>query len=152
MQRRLHGGGDRLMLAGPRDTVKIARKLRKRMSIPEVILWQRLRRRPGGFKFRRQHPAGPYVLDFFCSEAKLAIEVDGFSHYAGDRPWVDAKRERWLRDRGMEMLRISAADVGRSADEVVEWVVAACEERTHPLHQPPHEASAGPPPLAGEDA
>ena len=68
------------MLHGPQSTVKKARRLRRVMTIPEVILWTRLRQRPGGFKFRRQHPAGPYVLDFFCSEARLAIEVDGMVH------------------------------------------------------------------------
>jgi hypothetical protein len=47
------------------------------MTLPEVVLWQCLRQRPEGLKFRRQHPTGPYVLDFFCSDARLAIEVDG---------------------------------------------------------------------------
>jgi len=68
------------MLAGPRRTVKNARNLRRTMTMPEVALWARLRSRPDGFKFRRQHPAGRYVLDFFCNEARLAIEVDGASH------------------------------------------------------------------------
>lgn len=135
------------MLAGPRSTVKIARKLRKQMSWPEVTLWNRLRQRPGGFKFRRQHPAGPYVLDFFCSEAKLAIEIDGISHETLGQPQIDARRDLWLRQRGVRTLRVNAADVSRSPDEVVEWVLASCGELTQPLHQP----SAGPPPRFGEE-
>jgi very-short-patch-repair endonuclease len=51
--------------------------LRRALTLPEVLLWQVLRSRPGGYRFRRQHPAGPYVLDFFCAAAGLCIEVDG---------------------------------------------------------------------------
>ena len=61
------------MIAGPRDTVKRARKLRSEMSLPETILWRELRKRPGGHKFRRQHPAGKFVLDFYCAAARLNI-------------------------------------------------------------------------------
>jgi very-short-patch-repair endonuclease len=135
------------MLAGPRSTVKLARKLRKEMSWPEVTLWNRLRQRPGGLKFRRQHPAGPYILDFFCSDAKLAIEVDGFSHETSGQPAVDQRRDQWLQQRGVRTLRVNAADVTRSPDEVVEWIVATCADRSQPLHQP----AAGPPPRFGEE-
>jgi very-short-patch-repair endonuclease len=117
------------------------------MSPPEVILWQRLRQRPGGFKFRRQHPAGGYVLDFFCSEARLAIEVDGFAHDTGYRPQADEMRDSWLRLRNVETLRVGASQVSRSPDQVIEWIINKCEERAGPLHQP----SAGPPPRSGED-
>ena len=65
------------MLSGLESTKANARRLRKEMSLPEVLLWQDLRKRPDGAKFRRQHPAGMYVLDFYCSDARLAIEVDG---------------------------------------------------------------------------
>jgi very-short-patch-repair endonuclease len=64
-------------------TTRNARNLRRKMTLPEVILWQWLRQRPDGLKFRRQHPTGPYVLDFFCSDARLAIEVDGEAHSRG---------------------------------------------------------------------
>ncbi|MCL6683362.1 endonuclease domain-containing protein [Sphingomonas sp. SE158] len=117
------------------------------MSPPEIILWQRLRQRPGGFKFRRQHPAGGYVLDFFCSEARLAIEVDGMAHDMGNAPRADEMRDSWLRMRNVQTLRIPASDVSRSPDQVIEWIVNNCVERAGPLHQPP----AGPPPRSGED-
>jgi very-short-patch-repair endonuclease len=58
-----------------------ARALRRKMSLPEVVLWQALRRgQVAGLRFRRQHPIGPYILDFYCLSARLAIEVDGFAH------------------------------------------------------------------------
>ena len=135
------------MLCGPEATVKKARQLRRTMSAPEVILWVRLRTRPGGFKFRRQHPAGPYVLDFFCSKALLAIEVDGISHAMGRNPHRDEQRDAWLRDRDVDVMQLSAGDVSRSPDEAVESIVGACRKRCNPLHQP----AAGPPPRAGEE-
>ena len=131
------------MLAGPPQTVAKARKLRRSMSVPEVILWTRLRLRPDGFKFRRQHPAGAYVLDFFCNEARLAIEVDGISHDMGERPAVDATREQWLASQGVGVLRIAAADLSRNVDVVVQTIVDACSLRSDPLH---HRSRDGPPP------
>ncbi len=81
------------MLTGPGSTIRNARRLRKEMSLPEVVLWRELRRRPGGFKYRRQHPAGPYVLDFACLRAKLAIEVDGMAHSMGKTAYYDEVRD-----------------------------------------------------------
>ena len=122
------------MLAGPPRTVEKARKLRRSMSVPKVVLWTRLRLRPVGFKFRRQHPAGNYVLDFFCSEARLGIEVDGIVDDIGERPTGDAAREQWLASQGVGLLRIAAADVSRNADAVIQTIVDACALRATPLH------------------
>jgi very-short-patch-repair endonuclease len=67
-------------------TVAKARALRRIMSPAEVALWQILRTRPLGLKFRHQHPAGPFVLDFYCAAKKLAVEIDGIAHEMGDNP------------------------------------------------------------------
>ena len=131
------------MLCGPQATVKKARQLRRTMTAPEVILWHRLRRKPGGFKFRRQHPAGAYVLDFFCSEARLAVEVDGIAHDMGDRPERDERRTRWLDEQGVQLLRIPAKDVLADPDAIADALIRLCAE---PLHQPSPSAKAGPPP------
>ena len=65
----------------PKKTVARARDLRRTMTLPEVLVWQHIRgRRLDGIRFRRQHPIGPYILDFFCEDARLAVEVDGESH------------------------------------------------------------------------
>jgi very-short-patch-repair endonuclease len=62
----------------PEETMALARRLRRNLSPPEVRLWIRLRERKSGTPvFRRQHPIGPYVLDFFCAKARLAVEIDG---------------------------------------------------------------------------
>jgi very-short-patch-repair endonuclease len=119
------------------------------MTWPETMLWQRLRKRPGGLKFRRQHPAGPYVLDFFCSEARMAIEVDGIAHDMGDRPQRDDARDRWLDGQGVGIIRLAAGEITRAPDSVVDSIVGACVERCDPLHR--SVPLSGPPPRFGEE-
>ena len=106
-----------------------ARRLRRQMSPPEVVLWQHLRGRPGGFKFRRQHPAGPYTLDFFCREAAVAIEVDGAAHGMGDNPRRDERRDAWLAERGIVTLRFLAEDVFRELEAVTKRIEEVCGAR-----------------------
>ena len=77
-----------------------ARKLRRTLSPPEAIVWNILRKRPDGFKFRRQHPIGPYVLDFYCHQSLLAIEIDGVGHQLGENPQRDARRDEWVAGQG----------------------------------------------------
>ena len=89
-----------------------AKVLRGAMTRPEFLLWERLRiRQPGQPIFRRQHPVGPYILDFFCFRAKLAIEIDGQGHGMGDRPARDATRDAYLAREGIRTIRYQASDV-----------------------------------------
>jgi len=93
----------------PAQVRSLAKELRRELSLPEVLLWRQLRgRRLEGLRFRRQHPIGPFILDFYCAEAKLAVEVDGASHYVGDRQERDAYRDRWLAESGIRTLRLPA--------------------------------------------
>jgi very-short-patch-repair endonuclease len=89
------------------------------MSLPEVLLWQQLRRRQTGPKWRKQHPAGPYDLDFYCDAAKLCVEVDGEGHERGNRPARDARRDAWLAEQGITTLRIPASEVLNNLEGVV---------------------------------
>ncbi len=75
--------------------------------------------------FRRQHPIGPYVLDFYCAKARLAVEVDGISHDMGDRPQRDTRRDARLRAQGVSIMRIPAGQVMLAIDEVVDSIVRA---------------------------
>jgi very-short-patch-repair endonuclease len=119
-----------------------ARQMRKAMSLPEVMLWRCLRGREAGKPvFRRQHPIGPYVLDFFCASARLCIEVDGGSHGFGDRPQRDARRDAWLRAQGIRTLRLAAAEVISDAHGVAQGLIG--EARAGPTPPPPLR---GPPP------
>jgi very-short-patch-repair endonuclease len=128
---------------GSARSVRRARRLRREMSLPEFLLWQVLRGKPSGLKFRPQHPTGPYHLDFYCSDARLAIEVDGQAHERGDRPARDAARDRWMHDKGIETLRIPAAEVLRNFEGVLCGIVAQATAQL-PLHHP--ASPGGPPP------
>jgi very-short-patch-repair endonuclease len=122
--------------------------LRKKMSLPEVLLWQQLRKRPNGRKFRKQFPFGEVTVDFACLERRLIIEIDGEGHSFGDQPRRDAARDALLRREGFRVLRIAARDVLKDMDAVVRHIVAACSE-VGPLH---HDAvRRGPPPRPGEE-
>ncbi len=117
-------------MQAPEATIRRARKLRRELTPPEARLWIALRRRAaGGFKFRRQHPIGPYVLDFYCDSVRLAVEVDGFTHVTGDHPARDERRDAWLAQRGICTLRIDARDVRDEFDGVVGLIVAAARSR-----------------------
>jgi very-short-patch-repair endonuclease len=113
-----------------------------------VVLWQALRKgRLAGLRFRRQHPIGPYILDFYCASARLAIEVDGFAHDTAVAARHDEIRQAWLAERGVTVLRFSAGDVLQ--DEKLEAVLKAIE-RTLP-QPPPARCARHLPRRAGED-
>ncbi|CAN5236793.1 hypothetical protein BH10PSE14_BH10PSE14_43750 [soil metagenome] len=141
-----HGGGAGRTLTGPMQTVTRARRLRREMTLPEVLLWQVLRQRPAGLKFRPQHPAGPYVLDFYCASARLAVEVDGEAHNRGDRPARDDARDRWLARESVRVLRIPANLILKDMAAAIAHIVAHASP-----DQPLHHASHGPPPRSGEE-
>jgi very-short-patch-repair endonuclease len=134
-----------IMLTGPGSTIAKARRLRRTMSLPEVLLWQEVRKRPDGFKWRKQHRAGPFILDFVCLEARLAIEVDGEAHDRGSNPAHDEARDEWLMAQGYRTLRIPARDILGNMEGALAHILAHCP----PLHHPP--AADGPPPRTGED-
>ncbi|MFA6218450.1 MAG: endonuclease domain-containing protein [Erythrobacter sp.] len=107
------------------------------------MLWQSLRLRPQGLKFRRQHPIGPYVVDFCCLSRRLVVEIDGLGHDMGDRPRKDQERTNFLMENGYRVLRVSAqrvlADAVGAADAIAARAVS-----------PHHRPADGPPPRAGE--
>ena len=113
-------------------TYKNARRLRRELSLPERLLWVRLR--SAAVRFRRQHPIGTYVLDFYCPAAKLAIEVDGAAHDMGDRPQRDQARTNWLANQGIDMLRLPARDVLNEPDAVAAAILRLCDPSTAQLH------------------
>ena len=114
------------------------------MTYPEVLLWQRLRRKAAGVRFRKQHAIGPYLVDFHCPAGRLAIEVDGQVHASPAAREYDAERDRFIVENGHRIVRVNAADVMKDADEVAAAIASLV---SRPLHQP----AAGPPPRSGED-
>jgi very-short-patch-repair endonuclease len=112
------------MVAPPR-TVRRAKNLRWRMSLPEVLLWKALRGDSTGQRIRRQHPIGPYILDFYCADARLAVEVDGASHGVGGAVAHDERRDDWLAGQGVRVLRLSAELVLSDMDAALATIAAA---------------------------
>jgi len=100
------------------------------MTPPEAMLWVRLRaRQPEGLRIRRQHPVGPYVADFFCTEAGLVIEIDGWGHNMGDRPQRDERRDAWMAEQGLAVLRYPADEVMRDPNGVAGGIWDTCLAR-----------------------
>ena len=145
---RTRGGGPRSGGGGSkplqRPTVYSARKLRREMTLPEVLLWEQLRASKLGAKIRRQHPIGAYVADFYCASAKLVIEVDGEAHDRGNRPERDDARDQAMQAAGLIVLRIAAVEVLKNIDGVLQTIRAA-------IDVPLHRASMVPLPAGGEE-
>jgi very-short-patch-repair endonuclease len=110
-----------------------ARSLRlENATLAERRLWQRLKGRQMGAKFRRQHPFGPYVLDFVCLEAGLVIELDGGQHGLAEHAAHDEGRTAYLEARGLSVMRFWNPDVIDNPDGVCEAIAAALATRTAP--------------------
>ncbi len=100
------------------------RRLRRNMPKAEKLLWAKLRdRQILGFKFRRQFGVGPYSIDFYCPELKLAIETDGDSHFASeDAVEYDHRREDYIQAFGIRILRFTNNQIYRNIDDAVEYI------------------------------
>ena len=105
-----------------------ARAMRKAMTEPEVILWTRLRGRAEDRPtFRRQHPFGSIILDFYCPSLRLAIEVDGATHWDDEAQLRDAARDRWLAGQGVHTVRIPASRIYHDLDGVMDVILLQIE-------------------------
>ena len=117
------------MARNPKST-GIARSLRKENVPAEALLWKALRNRAlAGFKFRRQHPVGPYIADFACVASKIIVEADGESHLT-DAP-RDSKRTRFLEENGWLVLRFWNTQVYDELEGVKEAIYRICMRRSN---------------------
>lgn len=106
-----------------------ARYLRKSQTDAESLLWSRLRARQlTGIKFRRQHPIGPYVLDFYCAEAHLAVEVDGSQHLELIAINQDQARMKFLENKSIKVIRFWNHEVLENLDAVLESIIFTLDE------------------------
>jgi ATP-dependent helicase HrpA len=129
--------GEKLELhaALPEALLTYARELRKNATDAENLLWQLLRRNQiHGFSFRRQHPLGAYILDFYCHQAKLAIELDGGQHAEGAQLDHDQVRSAWLQAQGITVLRFWNNEALTNAEGVLQRISEAL--RASPLPNP----------------
>lgn len=97
---------------------QFARELRNNSTHAETILWGYLKNKPLGFKFRRQHPYSNYILDFYCHALKLVVEVDGSIHSLQNVKENDERRQSFLEQDGMSVLRFQNSEVEKSSNIV----------------------------------
>ncbi|MEZ5953231.1 MAG: endonuclease domain-containing protein [Hyphomonas sp.] len=129
-------------------TTKRARGLRRDSSFPERLLWSKLRNRQlGGWKFRRQHPVGPYFADFACLEVKLIVELDGDSHGTDSQRAHDNIRTAFLQEEGWDIIRFWNIHLLENIDGILDTILESLEHRKRSLDG----AGSTPLPLAGEE-
>lgn len=115
----------------PHPHFERARALRQAMSPPELAIWCSLRGNQMDMKFRKQHPIGPYIADFYSHECGLVIEVDGAQHFETDRAQVyDVERDAFMENLGLTVLRFSAYDVGANLEGVLASIHRKARQRT----------------------
>ena len=116
----------------------LRRRLRKELAPAEAQLWSRLRRgQLGGRRFRREYSIGPYCVDFYCVQAKLAIEVDGDTHFIPEAKQYDAQRQQYIGAFGIRFLRVTNVEVYDNLDGVVEAIARALGVNEEPPCIPP---------------
>jgi very-short-patch-repair endonuclease len=97
----------------------------------EHILWNKLRNRAlGGYKFKRQFSIGPYIVDFYCAEAKLVIEIDGATHVTEKELKYDKLRQEFLEEQGLKVNRFLNSDIKDNLEEVLEDIYDTCKKRS----------------------
>ncbi len=113
----------------PKKTlILLAKIMRKHPTDAENLLWQYLHaKKLGGFKFRRQHPIGKYIVDFICLKKKLAIELDGGQHAKKRVASEDRTRDEWMKSQGFKILRIWNHEVLQNLEGVLEIIADECK-------------------------
>ena len=104
--------------------VALATELRKNMTLGEVALWREINNKKLGFRFSRQIPIDNYIVDFYCKDLQLAIEVDGSIHFEDGHQEKDAKRQKKLESLGVKVIRFSDWDVKNN----LSWVLREIEK------------------------
>ena len=116
------------------ETIEKANDLRKRITRAEAILWEKLRNRKlAGLKFRRQHPVEIYIVDFFCFEKMLAIEVDGKIHLKKEQMEWDENRTREIGKYGIKILRFTNEEIENEIIKVLMKIKKECFSHLTPI-------------------
>ena len=114
--------------------LRLARDHRHPLTSAEAKIWSKVRNRGLRFKIRRRHPIWRFIVDFYCAEAKLAIEIDGDSHAEPDQEEYDKARTKWLKERGYKVMRVTNEDVHRHLEDALNEIFLTCQERVTELN------------------
>jgi very-short-patch-repair endonuclease len=118
---------------GNRELVGRARVLRSNMTRAEIILWSRLRsKKINGYKFRRQQPLFDYIVDFYCNDLKLIIEVDGEIHSFSEKISYDSKRDSILKTNGYHIIRLSNFEIETEINSTINKIISYISENLSP--------------------
>jgi len=121
-------GGNRDWSASPIINFERSRQLRKNSNIAEKILWGALRKNRFGIKFRRQHPIGPYIADFYSRDINMVIEVDGEYHFTPEMIAYDKVRDEFMKSLGLAVIRVKVSEIFQDIDGVCEIIRNQCFE------------------------
>ena len=117
----------------PQYLVKLCREFRRNPTVTEAFIWSCLRNRQlHGYKFRRQRPIGRYIVDFYCAELRLVIEVDGAVHQEKDQMEYDTIRQEEIEIRGYKVIRISTSEIRRNPSNALSKIIDAIENPEFP--------------------
>ncbi len=121
-----------------------ARDLRKNQTNAEALLWAKLRNRGlDSWKFKRQVPKGRYIVDFYCAEARLVIELDGQQHAYDEAVVYDQARTRFLQESGLRVIRFWNCEIYETMPEVLECILQKLNEPPFPDDMAPSLSPAG---------
>lgn len=126
-------GGNQDWSATPYSHLKLRQKLRKEMTPPEQKLWAVLRGKKLEFKFRRQHPIGRYIADFYSRDAHLVVEIDGATHFEPEAIEYDRQRDRFMRSLGLDVLRFTTKEIYENLEGVCLAIESQCRIRTQSI-------------------
>jgi very-short-patch-repair endonuclease len=122
-----------MLYYGNRELVRRARVLRSNMTRAEIILWSRLRSKQiNGYKFRRQQPLLDYIVDFYCDDLKLIIEVDGEIHSLNEKPKYDLKRDNILKINGYHIIRLTNLEIETEINSTINKIISYISENLSP--------------------
>ncbi len=127
-----------------KNKMRFTKKLRRRMTPEETILWELLRnRRSRGVKFRRQVNIGPYIADFLCKEKRVIIEVDGGIHETRDQREHDEARDMYLHELGYSVLRIKNEDIYNDIQQTLQRIHRFLQNTQQTIPSPPQRRGLG---------
>lgn len=118
----------KMKIFNKKDNKKLRQELRNSRSISEKLLWQKIRDSNLGHKFRRQQGIGDYIVDFYCPEFKLVIEIDGATHSTDNEIKYDEEREKYLRNLGLNIKRYRNVDVKDNIEGVLDDLISFIKE------------------------
>lgn len=121
--------------------VNLAKELRNNMTLGEIALWREIKGKKLGLKFSRQIPIDQFIVDFYCKDLQLAIEVDGSSHFKEGQNEKDAQRQKRLESLGVHMIRFSDSDVKNHLSWVLDEIKCEIDALT-PTPSPSQEGNS----------